>query len=113
MNKPSVLKRSMRHLVLFVAMLVCLFILIRLGLNLLGTQEEQIQLLERWKNSPLLMWIRYGIYAFIIICWKTFLKKINSKLSDETINATYRPLIISLLMYELLLARNLFGLLIH
>lgn len=113
MNKPSVVKRGVKHLAMFVAMMFCLFIVIKLGLNLLGTQEEQIQILERWKHSPLLMWIRYGIYAFIIIFWKTFLKKINSKLSDETIKATYRPLIISLLMYEFLLARNLFGLLLN
>jgi hypothetical protein len=54
-----------------------------------------------------------ALEAFTIIFWKTFLKKMNSKLSDETIKATYRPLIISLLMYEFLLARNLPGLLLN
>ena len=106
MNKPSFLKRSVKHLVLFLLMLLSLFMVARIGLNLLGTEEEQIQTLERWGNSPALTWIRYGIYALIVVFWKALLRKLNNTLPDETVRATYRPLIVTLILYEFLFARG-------
>ncbi len=113
MNKPTMLRRGVKHLVLFLGMLLCLLIIVKLGLNLLGTDEEQLQALERWKNSPALTWIRYGLYLLIIVCWQPMLKKINCRLSPEFIKASYRPLIVCLVLYEFFLARNLLGQLIH
>jgi hypothetical protein len=113
MNKPSMLRRGVKHLVLFFGMLLCVLFAVKLGLTLLGTEEQQIQALERWKNSPALTWIRYGLYLLIIICWKPMLKKINHRFSEDFIKASYRPLIVCLVLYEFFLARNLLGQLIH
>lgn len=112
-TKQSFLKRGVKHLALFFGMLLCLLLAVKMGLGLLGAEDEQIQALDRLKNSPMLVWIRYGIYVAIIVFWKPILRKINSRLREEIIKATYRPLIVCLVLYECMLARNVIGALLN
>ncbi len=113
LHKPSGLRRVVKHLVLFLCMLLAIYIVVRLGLGLIGTDEQQVQALERWKNSPALIWIRYGIYGFVFLYWGRFIRKLNPKLPSDVVSATYRPLIIGVVLYEFLLARNLIGALLN
>ena len=113
MNKPSMLKRGVKHLVLFFVMLLCVLFAVKLGLTLLGTEEQQKQSLERWKNSPPQTRIPYGLNLLNNNSWNPMQKKINHRFSEEFIKASYRPLVVCLVLYEFVLARNLLGQLIH
>lgn len=111
--KSSVWKRTAKHLALFVGMLLGLYFSVRFGVGLLGTDEQQIETLERWKNSGMLVWIRYSLYGVILVFWGSLLRKLNPKLSANVVLGTYRPLVIGMLLYEFFLARNLIGQLIN
>jgi hypothetical protein len=106
MNKPSLTKRSVKHLLWFLLSFILLIFIVKMGLSLIGTEEEQIETLIRVKNSPWLMWVRYGLYALLWFGWRPLLLQLNTKLREEFISASRRPVIALILMYELFIARD-------
>ncbi|QEY16054.1 hypothetical protein D0C16_08705 [Cellvibrio sp. KY-GH-1] len=106
MNKPSLVKRSFKHLLWFILSFILLFVFVKMGLSLMGTEAEQIETLNRVKHSAWLVWIRYALYALLWFGWRPLLLQLNSKLPEEFISASRRPVIALILMYEIFIARD-------
>lgn len=107
MNKPSLAKRGFKHLLWLILSFILLIIMVKIGLSLLGTQAEQIETLNRWKESSVLILIRYSLYVALWFCWRPLLLQMNPKLPEAFIKASRRPLIVLILAYELFIARDL------
>lgn len=107
MNKPSLAKRGFKHFLWFFLSFILLIIMAKIGLSLLGTQAEQIETLNRWKESSALIVLRYCLYALLWFCWRPLLLQMNPKLPEAFIKASRRPLVVLILAYEFFIARDL------
>ena len=106
MNKPSLAKRSVKHFLWFLLSLILLIFVVKIGLSLIGTESEQIETLNRVKNSAWLVWIRYALYALLWFGWRPLSLQLNPKLPEEFISASRRPVVALILMYEIFIARD-------
>ncbi|QEY15961.1 hypothetical protein D0C16_08230 [Cellvibrio sp. KY-GH-1] len=107
MNKSSLAKRGFKHVMWLFLSFVLLIIIVKIGLGLIGTEAEQIEMLNRWRDSGWLIWIRYAIYAVLWFGWGPLLRQFNKELSDAMIKASRRPLIALIVLYEIFIARDL------
>jgi hypothetical protein len=113
MSSPSIARRFLKLVAVFVGTLIALVIVVKMGIGLSGTQVEQIDALNAVSNSSFVVWIRFGIYGLLIAFWKPLLLAFSPKLSDKTISATRRPLIVTIVLCELFLVRNIVSFLLN
>lgn len=108
MNKRSSLSiKVVKHIGIFIFSILVLALVCRLGLLIVGNYQEQVALLNKISHSSALFYIRLVTYVGLWLAWPSMMRKIKNDLSDADIKATRKPLIVLVVLYELLIARNL------
>lgn len=93
--------RMLKRIALFCAMLLGLYIIF-IGLLALLVQTDTLALVVNAGSSRWLLVVRLIVYASLWFSWKPLLQKYDSTLSDTSVRALRRPLIILIIAYEFL-----------
>ncbi len=105
-TKKSLTKKLLKHALYFLLMIIGLLLLLRIGFSLIGTNADQLKAMQEWRHSPVVLLIRFFIYSVIWLSWPALMRKFKPDLTDGHIKASRKPLIILLIVYELIFARD-------
>lgn len=106
MTNSSLIKKSLKLALLFFGILLLLIVVTRIGLGLVGTQTEVINLLNAVADSRFVVVIRLAVYVLVFLNWSRLLKRFDSTLSDAFIHATRRPLVVLIALYEIVIVQE-------
>lgn len=107
LTKKSFATKILKHALYFLAMVVALLLILKIGVSVMGTNAEQIIAMREWRHSSVVMFIRFGVYAVLWFFWPALMRKVKSDFTDDHIKSTRKPLIILLVVYEAIIARDI------